>query len=84
MPSIDPAAFIDNLDCGWVPGNTLALDFPFPAFPDNEGHWAELMLPSFSVLLNSTWKKHTTGEGNSSPYIGASSPGFPADYRLES
>jgi hypothetical protein len=33
-----------------VTGVTLLLDFPFPAFPDNLGHWAELLLPLYSAL----------------------------------
>lgn len=33
----------------YVQGVTLFLDFPFPAYPDNLGHWAELLLPLFSV-----------------------------------
>lgn len=32
---------------------TLLLDFPFPAFPDNLGHWAELLLPLYSALSSS-------------------------------
>jgi len=36
-----------------VPGVTLFIDFPFPAFPDNLGHWAELLLPLYSALSSS-------------------------------
>lgn len=36
-----------------MPGVTLFIDFPFPAFPDNLGHWAELLLPLYSALSSS-------------------------------
>lgn len=37
----------------YIPGVTLLIDFPFPAFPDNLGHWAELLLPLYSALSSS-------------------------------
>lgn len=39
----------------YVSGVTLHVDIPYPAFPDNLGHWAELMLPTYSVLHESSW-----------------------------
>lgn len=71
VPALDGAQFVDNLQAAWVPGNTLAIDFPFPAFPTNSGHWAELMLPLFSVLQNVTWAQDTKGSGHGKPVIGA-------------
>lgn len=41
----------------YVPGVTLFLDFPFPAFPDNLGHWAEVLLPLYSALSSTaSWR----------------------------
>ena len=36
-------------------GTTLLLDFPFPAFPDNMGHWVEILAPVYSVLSQGSW-----------------------------
>lgn len=58
MPPIPQACF--------VPGNTLHVDFPFPAFPDNLGHWAEIMLPAFNVLSQPGWDAATTGTSKAS------------------
>lgn len=55
LPATDADAFTDNLAIGYLPGTTLLIDFPFPAFPDNNGHWAEIMLPTYSVLANASW-----------------------------
>lgn len=49
------------MQTGWWGGNTLLIDFPFPAFPDNMGHWAEVLLPVYSSLLTGTWRKHVQG-----------------------
>jgi hypothetical protein len=46
----------------YVPGVTLFLDFPFPAFPDNLGHWAELLLPLYSTLSTKHWRQHLQGD----------------------
>lgn len=50
LPTTDAQGFAANLQLCYVPGVTLFLDFPFPAFPDNLGHWAELLLPLYSAL----------------------------------
>ena len=42
---------------GWLAGNTLVVDFPFPAFPENMGHWAEVLLPIYSQLCTGAWKR---------------------------
>ena len=39
-------------------GTTLLIDFPFPAFPDNMGHWAEVLAPAYSCLSTKTWTKY--------------------------
>lgn len=40
---------------------TLFIDFPFPAFPDNLGHWAELLLPLYSALSSKQLQQHLQG-----------------------
>jgi hypothetical protein len=47
----------------FVPGVTLLIDFPFPAFPDNLGHWAELLLPTYSVFSNPDWRRQIHNPG---------------------
>ena len=44
------------------PGITLRLDFPFSAFPDNLGYWAEVLLPLYSTLRHSFWKELIPGD----------------------
>lgn len=46
---------------GWWAGNTLLIDFPFAAFPDSMGHWAEVLLPLYSVLVTGDWKQQVQG-----------------------
>lgn len=47
LPIANATAFTDGLRAGFLPGTTLLVDFPFPAFPDNLGHWLEIMTPTF-------------------------------------
>ena len=61
LPVTDPDLFTDNLGMGFLAGTTLLVDFPFPAFPDNNGHWAEIMLPTYSVLANGSWADFVGG-----------------------
>ncbi|WIA40763.1 hypothetical protein OEZ86_004443 [Tetradesmus obliquus] len=61
LPTTDSKAFQENLKVCYVPGVTLYVDFPFPAFPDNLGHWAELLLPLHSALSSSSWAQHLQG-----------------------
>jgi hypothetical protein len=42
LPVADIKQFTTNFMTCYVPGNTLMVDFPFPAFPDNLGHLAEV------------------------------------------
>jgi hypothetical protein len=42
LPVADIKSFTANFKTCYVPGNTLMVDFPFPAFPDNLGHLAEV------------------------------------------
>jgi hypothetical protein len=40
-----------------VAGVSLLVDLPFPAFPDNMGHWAEALLPVYNVLEQGPWRE---------------------------
>ena len=42
------------LQAAWVPGVSLLVDYPFAAYPDNFGHWAELLLPIYNVIEERT------------------------------
>ena len=42
------------LQAAWVPGVSLLIDYPFAAYPDNFGHWAELLLPIYNVIEERT------------------------------
>ncbi|GIL87259.1 hypothetical protein Vretimale_1780 [Volvox reticuliferus] len=61
LPVSNISAFTDNMRAGFLPGTTLLVDFPFPAFPDNLGHWAEIMLTTYSVLADGAWRNNTVG-----------------------
>lgn len=41
-----------------VNGTTLWLDYSFPAFPENMGHWLEMLLPVYSQLSSGEWRAH--------------------------
>lgn len=61
LPLAAPAAFHASLVAGLVRGTTLWLDFPFPAFPENMGHWAEALAPTYSVLADGAWRRRCSG-----------------------
>ncbi|KAG2429620.1 hypothetical protein HXX76_010852 [Chlamydomonas incerta] len=61
LPIANATAFTDGMRAGFLPGTTLLVDFPFPAFPDNLGHWLEIMTPTFSVLANGSWRADARG-----------------------
>lgn len=69
LPARDGGAFVNNLRTKWIPGNTLAIDFPFPAFPTNLGHWAEVVLPAYSTLSQLNWANDTLSTGVKRPVI---------------
>lgn len=50
LPVKDVELFLDNLEVCHVPGVSLLVDFPFPAYPENLGHLAEIMWPTYSAL----------------------------------
>jgi hypothetical protein len=48
----------------FVPGNSLILDFPFAAYAhEHLGHWLELLLPVFNVLMEGEWSRHVEVRG---------------------
>ena len=51
-------------------GTTLVLDLPFPAYPENMGHWAETLAPIYSVLSAAAWRDHVVAAGGSA-HIGS-------------
>lgn len=65
MPVANMTSFRDNLRVAFVPGNTLLVDFPFQVFSDHLGHWAEIMVPTYSVFRDGQWQKdlQTVGTG---------------------
>ena len=64
LPVRDVAAHYRNIEAGRVDGTVLWLDFPFPAFPENMGHWVETLLPVYSQLSLGAWKAHVPeGDG---------------------
>ena len=46
----------------WLAGTTILIDFAFPAYPDNMGHWAELIAPLFCTLAASNWRQAAGGK----------------------
>ena len=37
------------------------MDFPFAAYPDNFGHWAEVLLPIYNFVEQQQWPDHLAG-----------------------
>ena len=56
-----------TLQAAWVRGVSLLVDFPFAAYPDNFGHWAEVLLPIYNFVQQQDWAQGTAGP---SPHIG--------------
>lgn len=59
------------MQTGQVTGNTLLLDFPFQAFPENMGHWAEILAPAYSVLSAGRWREHVDANSSGQPHLDA-------------
>ncbi|PSC75577.1 hypothetical protein C2E20_1509 [Micractinium conductrix] len=55
LPFADPSLHFHNIQAGVLRGTCLWIDFPFPAFPENMGHWAEVLLPVYSALVEGAW-----------------------------
>ena len=49
------------LQAAWIPGLSLLVDFPFAAYPDNFGHWAEVLLPIYNTVEQQEWPPHIAG-----------------------
>ncbi len=55
LPLTNTSLHFHNIEAGVLRGTCLWVDFPFPAFPENMGHWAEALLPIYSALTNGSW-----------------------------
>ncbi|KAL4433026.1 hypothetical protein ABPG77_006453 [Micractinium sp. CCAP 211/92] len=55
LPLTNTSLHLHNIEAGVLRGTCLWVDFPFPAFPENMGHWAEALLPIYSALTNGSW-----------------------------
>ncbi|KAG1664777.1 hypothetical protein FOA52_013629 [Chlamydomonas sp. UWO 241] len=64
LPIADLAALTVRLDLHYLPGNTLIYDFPFMAYPDHLGHWLELAVPTWNMLMQEAgeWAEQTTAK----------------------
>ncbi|EFN55147.1 hypothetical protein CHLNCDRAFT_134237 [Chlorella variabilis] len=56
-PFTNVSAHYHNIRAGVLLGTCLWVDFPFPAFPENMGHWAEVLAPIYSALTNASWRQ---------------------------
>ena len=43
---------------GSFAGVTLAIELPYPAFPSNLAHWAEVLFPVYSALRSPAWRRY--------------------------
>ena len=48
----------------WLGGTTVLIDQPYPSFPDNMGHWAEVLVPLYSLLTSAPWRQSHTHVDN--------------------
>ena len=44
----------------WLGGTTVLIDQPYPSFPDNMGHWAEVLVPLYNLLTSGPWRQSHT------------------------
>ena len=58
LPFTSAAAHYRNIEAGVLRGTSLWVDFPYPTFPENMGHWAEVLLPIYSQLSDASWRQH--------------------------
>lgn len=73
LPTEDVDAFIRNADIAWLSGTSLAIDFVFPAYPDNHGHWTETLFPMIRAFSDGAWCKQIQGDGVGIPEFGVHS-----------
>lgn len=71
LPHTNTSLHFRNIQAGTLKGTCLWIDFPFPAFAENMGHWAEVLLPIYSALSEGTWREHA-GRAASEVPAGAS------------
>ena len=38
----------------------MLIDQPYPSFPDNMGHWAEVLVPLYNLLTSGPWRRAHT------------------------
>lgn len=55
-PSLGSAEVAKAVQKGYFSGVTLAIELPYPAFPHNVAHWAEVFFPVYSALRSDEWK----------------------------
>ena len=48
----------------WLGGTTVLIDQPYPSFPDNMGHWAEVLVPLYNLLTSARWRRSHTHVDN--------------------
>ena len=46
------------MQLSYVAGNSVMMDFTFQAYYAHLGHWLEMMLPLYNVLLDGSWVEH--------------------------
>ncbi len=61
MPVTDLPAFAAASRLAFVPGVSVLIDYPFLSLPDHLGHWAEVTVPTFSVLRDGKWRDAVAG-----------------------
>jgi hypothetical protein len=64
LPFTSAAAHYRNIEAGVLRGTSLWVDFPYPTFPENMGHWAEVLLPIYSQLSDASWRQHANDSGD--------------------
>eukprot|EP00892_Ulva_mutabilis_P000815 jgi/Ulvmu1/10734/UM068_0022.1 len=69
FPTVDADVFLSNVRTAWLPGTTLAIDFVYPAYPNNHGHWTEALFPMLKPLMEGKWSDHVQGDGEGSPEL---------------
>lgn len=64
LPFRNASRHLHNIQAGTLRGTCLWVDFPFPAFPENMGHWTEALAPVYSALADGAWRRRAPdGDG---------------------
>lgn len=82
FPIEDADQFISNVETAWLPGTTLVVDFVFPAYPDNHGHWTETLFPMIKAFSDGDWSNHIQGQGAGISEFGASVTSYKSSWLL--